>query len=255
MTPTQLMAAYSRQDFLQEIHHLLWIAPLVNRGVADQGWNCRDHAFVLAGLAAIQGFKSALLFGSAAFVQGENEGTPPIGLTQDTHAWVGVDQVGFFDLSVRLSGVQGLDGWKDWGVDALCGEGFVPHGKVEWQNVVDAAQYENRINAATHRTGVNTAIYIGKTYSDLSTYEIENAVSCCNSPLTDLLKEKFGHRQDFYAKAIVHLDEFRHGKAATLTGVSQFEAWARLVERPGNAIYRVCTRGRLPVRKVERARA
>jgi hypothetical protein len=138
-----------------------------------------------------------------------------------------------------------MEGWKDWEVAGLLGGGFWPQGKAEWQHTLDPTDFENRINAATHKTGINTAVYLGKTFDDLSVREVEAALAYCNSPLTDRLKEKFGAKQDFHAKAILHLEEFLRGATPTLTDLDQMEAWARLLERSGNAIYRVCSRGRL----------
>lgn len=191
------------------------------------------------------GFTTAVMHGAACFVQGPVADATPVGLKLDTHAWVGIERAGLFDLSVRVSRCSGLEGWRDWDVTGLIGSRFVPGGKADWQSAGDQIDYENRINAATHREGVNTAVYFGTTYDDLSTREIEKALSYCNSPLTDRLRATFGPRQELYAKAILHLVEFLRGEGETLTGLEQMDAWAQLLERRGDAIYRVCTRARL----------
>jgi hypothetical protein len=70
MTSEDLVQLLTRSDFLQELHHLLWLPPAQRRGHWDMGWNCRDHAFILGLVAALFGAESVLIQGRASFVQG-----------------------------------------------------------------------------------------------------------------------------------------------------------------------------------------
>src|SRR5262249_32563263 len=93
--------------FLSEIHKLLWIEPRINRGVFDSGWSCREHAFVCACLLLSSGFRPTVVIGKALFIQGPDNGRPPVGLgTQraDTtsHAWLSLPEWGMLDISPNL---------------------------------------------------------------------------------------------------------------------------------------------------------
>ena len=51
MQAEKFVAVVSENVFLDEIHHLLWIDSFKKGGITDLGWNCRDHALILAGVA------------------------------------------------------------------------------------------------------------------------------------------------------------------------------------------------------------
>ena len=92
---------------IQEIHALLWIEPLVNRGIYDPGWNCRDHALMVAGILAAHLVPVQIVHGQAMFVAGPSGDRPPIGRGQDvndttTHTWVEVPSIGIVDISPNL---------------------------------------------------------------------------------------------------------------------------------------------------------
>lgn len=245
MKRSELVVALAREEFLHELHHLLWMEPHLNQGEHDEGWNCRDHALVVAGIAQMLGFKAALLFGRAAFIQGPRNDAPPMGVAVSTHAWVGVDGAGLYDLSVRLDAVDRHSAWTPWRVRALAGDRFVPTGSVRFVQTRGRVEHENAVAAASNLRATNSAIYCGETYADLSAREISNGLDVCNSPLTERLRVAFGDRQDLHARAIVHLVDRLQGMGSSLTSLSQMAAWAEIAGRPGNAVWRVCSRGKL----------
>ena len=245
MKPQELQSLFTRDDFLHELHHLLWMEPHINKGVQDDGWNCRDHATIVGGVAQMLGFTAAVILGKAAFIQGPKGNIAPMGRDVKTHSWVGVDRAGFYDLSVRLTGFTDFPEWDDWQTIGMVGEAFFPTGKVELRLTRSELEFENNLNAATNREGRNSAVYLGESFSDLNADDMSHALDRCNSPLTDKLRASFGQRQDFHAKAILHLVDLLQGKTAPILSMTQMEAWAHLVERSGNAIYRVCSRGKL----------
>jgi hypothetical protein len=81
--------------FLDEIHHLLWIEPGDNRGTWDEGWNCRDHALLSCIVCQLLKMTASVIYGEAMFVQGPTGDAPPVGLHQQTHAWLGLDGLGY----------------------------------------------------------------------------------------------------------------------------------------------------------------
>lgn len=235
----------TREDFLHELHHLLWIKPLVNNGIKDDGWNCRDHAYIVAGIAQVLGFKASIIYGKAAFIHGSYGAIAGMGRDLKMHSWAAVDGAGFYDLSVRLSWIEDFPEWKDWETAGLAGNGFLPSGRVVFKMTLNEYDFQNAMNAATHLEGVNSAIYWGGSFSELTASDIENAPKKCNSPLTDKLRATFGERQDLYAKAILHLVEYLQGKIESVVKLPQMEAWEKIASRPGDAVYRVCSRGKL----------
>jgi hypothetical protein len=131
MNPKDLEKALSRDKFVRELHHLLWIEPQFNRGQRDEGWNCRDHALIVAGVAQLLGFRAALCFGHVAFVQGPRGNAKPLWFNVSPHAWVAVESAGHYDLSVRLRSVDGFGpDWSGWNVDGLVADRYVSPGRV-----------------------------------------------------------------------------------------------------------------------------
>lgn len=245
MKPKDLQNIFARDDALRELHHLLWIEPHVNKGVQDDGWNCRDHALIVAGVIQMLGFTASIMVGKAVFIQGPRGDLAGMGRDVKYHAWVGVDRAGFFDLSVRLSAFSEFPDWQDWKTAGLVGEAFSPPGEVVFRMAKNELDFQNFTNAATQYEGINTSIYFGETFSTLTAGDITNGLALCNSPLTDKLRASFGERQDLHAKAIVHLVDYFQGKTPSIAGLPQMEAWAQLAARPGNAASRVCSRGKL----------
>lgn len=245
MTPQELQKILTRDDVVGELHHLLWMEPHVNRGIQDDGWNCRDHALVVAGIVQMLGFTAASILGKATFIHGRKGEVAGMGREVKTHAWVGVDKAGFYYLSVRLSEFTEFPEWGDWKTVGLAGQDFIPAGRVEFRMARSETHFENLVNAATHLEDINTTVYFCETFADLAADDIASGLSRCNSPLTDKLRASFGERQDLHAKAIVHLVDYMNGKTPSITNLPQMDAWAALAARPGDAVFRVCSRGKL----------
>ena len=123
--PKRLVEALSREDFLRELHHLLWIEPQLNNGQRDEGWNCRDHALIVAGVAQMLGFTASVIHGRATFVQGPRQ-TPTLWASASPHSWVGVEGAKQSDLSIRLRAVEQFPSWRDWEVSAMVADWFLP---------------------------------------------------------------------------------------------------------------------------------
>src|SRR5690606_22999197 len=102
-----------KPDFLDEVHHLFWIKPFINRGQQELGWSCRDHALTLGLIAAMLGREVVLVTGEAVFVQGPTGGRNPIGVQQAPHSWFRTAD-GTFDVSWRLDAVRNVPQWRPW---------------------------------------------------------------------------------------------------------------------------------------------
>ena len=228
------------EGFLTEVHHLLWVDPFDNDGVWDEGWNCRDHALVVGCLLKLMRHGCAILHGEACFVQGPVGAAPPQALAVPAHSWLGIDNIGFLDVSPRLSKVQYPD-WRGWPFQCVLRRRCVPTGRLVLART--RSEYERQVGEATRADGARAAIYFGKKYQEVTKGLLLDAFARINSPLTDRLRQR--HDDCVYAKAVLHLYDFLNGDADTLTGIPQEEAWERVAARKGNAVHRIATRGRL----------
>ena len=63
MHASQLVSKLTTADLLDEIHHLLWIEPGENHGKWDEGWNCRDHAWLAGVVCQLFKLTAAVCYG------------------------------------------------------------------------------------------------------------------------------------------------------------------------------------------------
>lgn len=241
MDANEFLAKIAKEDFLREIHHLLWIDPHINRGKRDDGWNCRDHALIVGGVARMFGFKSLAVSGAAMFVQGPIGHHAPVGRSVDPHTWVQIENVGAVDVSVRLKGFKDMPKWKDWETSGLVGSQFHPIGRVNYLSTSDPAKYDNSINIATHRVDQKYGIYLRKAAEPIGVDQLQMAFKWCNSPLTVRLSNLFKNRHDLYPKAILHLTSLLKGEATSVVQLPQMKAWATVAGKKSDAIERVCS--------------
>jgi len=219
---------------------LLHIPPLVNGGTYDPGWNCRDHALVVGCVIRLMGHNCCALHGRATFCLGPIDGLPPVGLQAAPHSWLGIDQHGYLDVSVRLSSAN-EPRVQNWPLVAIAGRSCYPIG--DFREARTTYEYEDAVARASNTAGARWAIYLGETYDDISAEILSNAFRWANSPLTEILRAKY--EPSIYAQAAIHLFDFLNGNATSLASRSPEEAWATLSRMPGNAVNRVASRGGL----------
>lgn len=216
--------------FLDEIHHLLWIEPGDNRGTWDEGWNCRDHAFLAGVVCQLLKTTASVIYGQVAFVQGPGEDCPPVGLTQTSHAWLRIDGLGFMDLSANLLRCR-EPVWRPWPLRCIAKSQCIPEGS--FQLARSAEDYEYRVAAATHAPG-RTAIYFGQGYDGIDSGFVEKAFEFVNSPLTVRLSASFD--ATIYPKAAIHLFKFLTSEHQSLRHLPREEAWEMISRQPGNPV-------------------
>jgi hypothetical protein len=117
----------TRDEFLSELHQLLWMEPAERRGRWDLGRNCRDHAFIVGLVVRLFGTDAVVIPGRAIFIVGPSGEKVSLGVEQLPHAWLGINGDGYFDLSLRLDeSVLPGGNWLAWPVKALAASHFVP---------------------------------------------------------------------------------------------------------------------------------
>jgi len=217
-------------QFLAEIHHLLWIDPFDNQGTWDEGWNCRDHAWLGGVVLQLLGLTAAVVYGEAMFVRGPDGDAPPTGLSQTGHAWLGIDGLGFMDISPNLAQCRELS-LQTWQLKCIAMNRCIPDGRFENSN--SSEDYERRVGIATNTPG-NHAVYFGRGYDNIDSDFVNQAFQFINSPLSVRLATRF--EPDVYAKAAIHLFKILSGKSQSLQKLSQDQAWECISTQPGNAI-------------------
>lgn len=217
-------------SFLDEIHHLLWIEPGANRGTWDEGWNCRDHAVLSVIVCQLLKMTGTIIYGEAMFVQGATDQSPPVGLHQTTHAWIGLDGLGFMDLSPRLTECR-VPSWRSWPLQCIALSRCRPEGLFEYVGTPE--DFDQRVTEATHSPGGH-AIYLGQEYANVDSTSLETAFDFVDSPLSVKLSERF--EPTVYAKAAIHLFRLVRGESKSLCHLSQDEAWETISKQAGNPV-------------------
>jgi hypothetical protein len=219
--------------FLSEIHKLLWIAPLVNKGVPDGGWSCREHALLVSILLRLHALPSAIVFGKAMFVQGPKDNQVPLLRGIDTrqqgmHAWLHIEGLGLLDISPNL---ERFDAWAGIPFDCIVCDRWMPPDSGRIFQCASLSDYDRQIAEATHANGENRAIYWEAERKHLGASIIRDAARFADSPLSNRLKQE--HGGDILVKAALHIIDRSSGRGRSLAGVSQSKAWRIIAERPG----------------------
>src|SRR5215216_3182962 len=146
-----------------ELHQFLRTEPLVNQGMIDLGWSCRDHAAVVGNVALDAGATVTALHGKCTFVQGPTaDGEPGVGLGQapndaGTHSWLGIDDLGHVDLSPNL--VQRVADWRPLRSQGVIASSWRASPNAELVVRTSLTEYEDAIRLASRATGRLHAIY------------------------------------------------------------------------------------------------
>jgi hypothetical protein len=212
------------------MHALLWRPPFMNGAVRDEGWMCREHALITAGIGALLGFRAALSWGSVALI-GQVAGDTPAGmLLISKHSWCMYEGGGVFDLSLNLQ-PRGGPGWSLWPGHLLAGDGFYPGKKIEFR-LFAADDYQHFLHAVqlSQETTVGNprgffAYYHGREIAWLAADYVAEAPSYINSPLTDDLKMLSTFTPEIYAKAIRHCWDILNRRTRSLAEHPQIDAW------------------------------
>ena len=218
--------AFTKPSFLRELHRLFWTDPFYNEGVLDHGWHCREHAWAIALLCRSAALTETIIFhGSAYFFSPWRDGTERTIIWQRTHAWVGVPDRGFIDLSVRRTAT--IEGHSvDMRMEGVYLDLLLPQlrhsirlcrQRADQQAALDAAQKDRRAGA----------VYVpGDTYDGLLPDIVVNAASWINSPLTDKLRQR-GDPNTYYCAALMYLAHIATG--GECIGSAQQDIWDDLV--------------------------
>jgi len=219
--------------FKREINHLLHTKSHIRSdGEFDAGWNCRDHALVMAMLLKREGSYPKIANGKCMYVQGPYLGNSSFGIGQGNdngsgHGWLVDQSFGLIDVSPVLELKKHRFRAS---FDGIYGRVWLPPAKEKVKVVVcdDPQKYENEIGKASHLNGHSTAVYLHLDDSEVTQRLIESPFRFLNSKLSEEIKKRFG--SGFYPAVANHLQGFMLGQRDSLKGLGQLKAWATVFD-------------------------
>lgn len=210
-------------EFLREIHHLLWRAPFSNNGAPDCGWNCRDHALIVSLLLRHFEIPSCVCFGKLALVTGPNGRERPYGNSVDPHAWNFIPGSGSLDTSIRVP--RKIAAWKNWEIEGVFA-GAVRGNLPATHLITDSSiAFESGVNAASCEPGGRSLIYQIQGITESEKIPLDDLILWVDSPHSRRMATKFASDRLIYIKAAYHLRMLLEGRRQTLTGVWKTEVW------------------------------
>ena len=221
--------------FKKEINHLLHTKSRIGgNDEFDAGWNCRDHALVMALLLKRKDSFPKIANGKCMYVQGPYLGNSPFGIGQENdhisgHSWVIDPRFDLIDISPVLE-IKKHHFRASF--NGIFGRVWLPQGKGRVVVCTDPHAYEQEINKATHLTGQSTAVYLHLNDFELTEKLIESPFKFLDSELSDEAKKRFG--AGFYPAVVNHLRGFTLGETNSLTGMGKIKAWSTVFDKfPG----------------------
>lgn len=217
--------------FLREIHHFLWTDSSLSGNVVDAGWNCRDHAWVVALLIQSLGYKPAFFHGEAFFVNAETKKSGNVSFYQRPHSWVAVENVGAIDLSIKPN-FSSADDHLRIPIKCIFANQCLPRGRkqVIFYNQGNTHLFTRAIEYPEQLSSKVAATYLIKEAEHIHPGHLQQAAGWIGSPLTARLHATYGNPSDLYAALLVHMRSFLDHRAPSLTGLSWAEAWRRLAD-------------------------
>ena len=219
--------------FKKEINHLLYSTSFTGTdGEFDPGWNCRDHALVMALMLMSADHQPKIAHGKCMFVQGPVAGNAAFGIGQDDHHhsghnWLVHAKFGLIDVSPSLQSHE--HSFRE-PFNGIFGRVWMPPGKERTSVVVcnEPQAYEEAIKKARHAMSHSTASYLHLDDTEVTGKLIKSPFKFLNSRFSNEIKHRFG--PDFYPAVVKHLHDFVLGKTDSLMSQGRLQAWGAVVE-------------------------
>jgi len=219
--------------FKKEINHLLYSNSFTGTdGEFDQGWNCRDHALVMALMLKSGDSYPRIATGKCMFVQGPVAGNAAFGIGQESHYksghnWLVHSRFGLIDVSPSL---QTKEHRFREPFNGVFNRVWLPPGKERVSVVLchSPHDYEQEIEKARHAMAHSTAVYLHLDDQEVTEKLITSPFKFLNSRFSAEVKSRFG--ADFYPAVAKHLHDFVLGKSESLVSLARLKAWGRVVD-------------------------
>ena len=219
--------------FKKEINHLLYSQSYTGRdGEFDAGWNCRDHALVIALMLKRGDSFPKIANGKCMFVQGPYSGNAAFGIGQENHYlnghnWVVHSTFGLIDVSPSLEASHHRFRAP---FNGIFNRVWLPPGKEKTKVLVchDPDDYEKEISKASKAYGHSTAIYMHLDDLEVTGKLIKSPFKFLNSRFSTEIKKRFG--SDFYPAVANHLHHFMLGERDSLLSLAYLKAWGTVLD-------------------------
>ena len=219
--------------FKKEINHLLYSnSHIGSDGEFDPGWNCRDHALVMALMLKSGDSYPKIANGKCMFVQGPVAGNAAFGIGQEDHHknghnWLVHEKFGLIDVSPSLLSKEHRFREPFYGIFNRV---WLPPGKERTGVVVchDPHDYVEEIEKARHAMAHSTAVYLHLDEVEVTEKLIKSPFKFLNSRFSTEIKSRFG--PGFYIAVAKHLQDFVLGKSESVISLARVKAWGTVVD-------------------------
>jgi len=219
--------------FKKEINHLLYSNSHTGiDGELDWGWNCRDHALVMARLLKSGDHYPKIVNGKCMFVQGPVAGNAAFAIGQENyhksgHNWLVHSKFGLIDVSPSLQTKQHR--FRE-SFNGVFNRVWLPPGKNRVSVVLchDPQDYETEIRKARRAMAHSTAVYLHLDELEVTEKLLKSPFKFLNSRFSTEIKSRFG--SGFYPAVAHHLHDFMLGKRDSLMSLGRLKAWGSVVD-------------------------
>ncbi len=219
--------------FKKEINHLLYSNHFTSSdGEFDAGWNCRDHALVVALMLKSGDDYPKVANGKCMFVQGPVSGNAAFRIGQEDHSksghnWLVHSKFGLIDVSPAL---QSREHRFREPFNGIFNRVWLPPGKERTSVVqhLDPDDYMKAIEKARRALNHSTAVYLHLDELEVTEKLIKSPFKFLNSRFASEIKSRYG--AGFYPAVAKHLHGFMLGKRDSLTSLARLQAWGSVVD-------------------------
>jgi hypothetical protein len=219
--------------FKKEINHLLYSTSHTGSdGELDLGWNCREHALVMALMLRSADPSPKIAAGKCMFIQGPVAGNTSFGIGQEDyhksgHNWLVHAKFGIIDVSPSLQTKE--HAFRE-PFNGVFNRVWLPPGKERASVVVcrDPDDYVKAIEKAKRALNHSTAVYMHLDEIEVTDKLIKSPFKFLGSHFSAEIKSRFG--AEFYLAVAKHLHGFMLGKRESLVSLGKLQAWGAVVD-------------------------
>ncbi len=223
------------ENFLRELHHLLWMRPFKNGGRSDGGLSCRDHAAVVGVVARRLGARVARIHGLLVTIKGEE--IPRAVLVTNPHTWLSIDTSAPCDLSFRITRRESCG--STWNTKCIWDGKAIDESAVPIKVASSDEELDSHISELKDQGVARAVIY--RPFVSVELKKDDHAVfEELGSPLRDEIKFCTGEDIKVYLAMAEFLVQKAHGNADTFVSLDRESAWQKVLtraEQSGNVNY------------------